>query len=417
MSRDRTLSDDRGMVRAGMALFFANAGFALLTFILNFIVARRLGPAGYGVFGTVTALLFLFSALFPSLVMAVARVVAADGGTPPGTLRGITYWSLAAAAMLIALAGPLQAYLRLPRRDHLYLVAGFLFLSALLSALRGVLEGLQRFYMLALNIAGEGIFRLLTGGVLLVLGYEIGGVLLAYLLATIGAIGLFLPARSRGLTAAPAVGRQRHALARFFLPVLLTHVLIELLTNLDMVMIRHGLSEMATGRYTVLFTAGKFMLFGAGAAATVMFPKVVTAAAGRQRTAPVFHQGMLLTLGLGAGLTAGAWWFGAPVIGVLFGPEFTGAAPLLAPYCLLMTLFCLAFYGFKVMLAIGRYRFLILPAAAVLIETLLLRDVSSGLSAAITRLSWLAGGMTAIILVWTGIAVHRLDHPGAREGA
>lgn len=355
-------------------LLVANGLVVAGTFLLNLILARRLGPAGYAEWAALWALILVSSALFPSVVLVCARYVAGFiGEKEHGRARAFArragivalLGGFALGAWVFYVRGTLGDFLKLQQAGEIALVAGFLGFSFVLSYVRGVIEGLQNFPGLSFNIGLEGVLRFVLGSLLLLAGFGVYGLLIGYLLAAlipivtgfrrlaVGSLDLFGRDRSEPLPA----GFARKA-SLFVWPVLLTHVLVVAWTNLDLLLVKHFVDDTTAGVYGVLFTAGKVAFFIAEALASVMIPKLAAAhASGGDEATPLRRTGaivLVFCLGLLALCLA------APrllVVGLL-GPEFAGAVPFLPIYMLAAVFMALAVFATKAHLARGETGFL-----------------------------------------------------------
>lgn len=122
------------LLRGGAGSFALRAVNALIAFSLTVLLARSLGPAGYGIYAYAVALVVLLN--IPTeggLPMLVVRETAAARVRGQwGLLRGVWHWAGWAAAglgLLVATAGLLAAWLV---RDHFSPVALTSFMLALL---------------------------------------------------------------------------------------------------------------------------------------------------------------------------------------------------------------------------------------------------------------------------------------------
>lgn len=401
LNRAKTTKKD-GALQASLAIFSANVVFAVLTFLLKFLIARKLGPPGYSLYSSITALLFIFSAVFPSLVMVIARSLAGKDDVADAhfigalvkrtTRKTLLYGGLFSGGFLLC-GSLIMDYLRFPSWRLVLLLAIFLYGSLVLSVPRGALEGLQRFTGLAVNIASEGVIRFGLGVMLLFLGLEMSGILLAYNLSVIGVLGLiavqFKPFRvgaggSSGLESEAA--KELRVAWKFFFPVIITHTLLELISNIDILLVRHYLSDYESGLYSVLFTGGKFLLFGASAVATVFFPKVAILWQARRSAARLFFQGIAMTLAFGGGFCLISYYYAEPVITLLFGEEYRAASPFLTTYGLIITLIAIPTVTVKLLLARKQYQFLPVLAFVTICEFLLLSMGSPSLEGFLKRL-------------------------------
>lgn len=405
---------ERDELRQGGKLLAANGLFLAATFALHVLLARRVGVDGNADWTTLWAVILVVSSLFPSVVLLCARYIArfyADGGAVAarGFARRIGLGALLGSVLLgwavFYVRGTLREWLYLPDDWVVCLVAFFLAFSFLLAAVRGILEGLQRFSQLALNIGQEGALRFVLGTTLMLAGYGIHGLLFAYALAALApvATGVGYLARQE----IDLLGRSRSAplprgwfrdAALFVWPVLITHLLIVGWTNVDMLLIKRFADRHTAGLYGMLFVAGKVILFVAEALASVMIPKIAAAhRLGGDEGGPLRRTGLLLFGFCLAALLAGA---AVPqtLIGLFYGEEFVTAARWLPVYMLAAVAMGLTVFAAKAHLARGRIGFVAVLTLGIAFIALAVRFYASDVSVVVATLAVV--GIVLAIALW-----------------
>jgi len=395
-------------MRQGAILLVANGLLVACTFALNLLLARRLGPEGYGEWSALWALILVSSALFPSLVLLCARYVAAFvGAGEPGRARAfgrrVGALTLVGGMLLFTamfyVRGSLEEFFQLTGVTPVALVAAFLGVSFFLSFVRGVIEGLQDFPGLGANIAVEGALRLMIGIVLILLDFGMVGLLIAYLVAAL--IPTFTGALRLAGGELDLLGRTRSErlpegfvaeAALFAWPVLASHLLVVVWTNLDLLLVKHFTDEINAGLYGVLFTAGKVAFFVAEALASVMIPKIAAAhAAGGDEGTPLRRTGTIVAAFCLGMIVIGLVAPKALIVG-LFGESFAAAAPLLGIYLIAASCMALAVFAVKAHLARGETGFLLMLTVGI---------------AGVALVVWLFGGNVTYV-VWSLLVFNAL---------
>src|SRR6266508_3259626 len=253
------------LARAGLMVAPAMAVANGLNYAFNLVMLRLLEPAAYGALGALLAVILI--------------------GTVPG---------LAAAAPALA------AFLHLGSIvPALWLAANILPLP-LVSALQGMLQGVQRFGALAAALLLNAGARLAVGVGLVAAGHGVDGALAASVAGSVLAMLLPLtllrpmlagrgvpsgappggPAVPSGAPrpapATAALGREVGAAALAFLGLLL-------LTNVDLLLARHYLAAEPSGLYAAGAVVAKIAYWAPQFVATIAFPRLATEAAARRR--------------------------------------------------------------------------------------------------------------------------------------
>jgi len=306
-----------------IALLGANAA----AYVLAVAASRLLSADAYG---QLTALLgVLLVASVPAL--AVQAVVARSlARRPAGEASGPRERTLllrsaatgAAVAAVAALAAPLlAAFLHVGVAGPLWLAVG-LVPFALQAAVQGILQGSERFGLLAVLIGLQALGKA-AGLVPLLLGGGPAAVLAALAAGTALVAGLgLLVVRTGPGGARPAglPGRREVALAAGGLLGLLA------LANLDLLLARHLLDGTQSGRYAVGSVLAKVAFWLPQAVAVVALPRLTDPEGGRR----LLRAALAVVAGLGALEVAGAVLLARPVLELVFGPAY-GSLSAVAP--------------------------------------------------------------------------------------
>src|SRR6266545_30446 len=218
------------LARAGLMVAPAMAVANGLNYAFNLVMLRLLEPAAYGALGALLAVILIGTVPGLALQAVVARHTALRAGDRRAvaelwsrTLVAVSWVSLGLGLAVAAAAPALAAFLHLGSIvPALWLAANILPLP-LVSALQGMLQGVQRF-----------------GALAAALGREVGAAALAFL-------GLLL------------------------------------LTNMDLLLARHYLAAEPSGLYAAGAVVAKIAYWAPQFVATIVFPRLATEAAARRR--------------------------------------------------------------------------------------------------------------------------------------
>src|SRR5205814_4732181 len=166
---------------------------------------------------------------------------------------------------------------------------------------RGILQGLQRFTALSLNLSLELVIRTLVVFVLLGAGYAVSGAMAAVLvgLGFVFCLGLFsLRDHFRG------VGQRvrLRVMAGFSLTATAGIIGVLVLYNQDVILAKHYLSDHDAGIYGGLNKIGTILYFLTLSVSQVLFPRVVEAVAKEEHPGRILlsSAGILTLLGAAA---------------------------------------------------------------------------------------------------------------------
>src|SRR6266581_1364066 len=298
------------LARAGLMVAPAMAVANGLNYAFNLVMLRLLEPAAYGALGALLAVILIGTVPGLALQAVVARHTALRAGDRRAvaelwsrTLVAVSWVSLGLGLAVAAAAPALAAFLHLGSIvPALWLAANILPLP-LVSALQGMLQGVQRFGALAAALLLNAGARLAVGVGLVAAGYGVDGALAASVAGSVLAMlpplallrpalaGMFRRPRPHGWRTAPigaepvgrllspgtaALGREVGAAALAFLGLLL-------LTNVDLLLARHYLAAEPSGLYAAGAVVAKIAYWAPQFVATIVFPRLATEAAARRR--------------------------------------------------------------------------------------------------------------------------------------
>jgi O-antigen/teichoic acid export membrane protein len=191
---------------------------------------------------------------------------------------------------------------------------------------RGILQGLQRFTSLALNLGLELIIRTTAVFLLLIAGYAVSGAMAAVFtgLAFCFALGLF---SLRDHFGRGGTRVQLRVMAGFSLTAAVGIIGIQILYNQDVILAEHYLSAHSGGIYGGLNKIGTILFFLTLSVSQVLFPRVVEAVAKEQHPGRILIQSAGILTALGAGALVVFAVVPGLVVGILFGPGFRDATP------------------------------------------------------------------------------------------
>jgi O-antigen/teichoic acid export membrane protein len=350
--------------------------------VFTIVFARLLGREDYGALAALTSTFLIVSVPGYALQVAAARALAAGriglAHELRGTLDRWTRRTLLATAVL-AVAGVLlrEPLARLIGVDETWAAAAVLptgGLWLLLSIQRGTLAGLGAYRTVGISIAGEAAGRLVLAVVLVAAGLGTTGAYLGMPLAmavTALALGAVLAHMAPAAAARGDAWPLRRLVREATVPIVAL-VLIAALQNMDVIIVRHQVSDGLAGAYAAAAVAAKVVVWTAVGVGLYLLPEAARRHAGHEAARPV----LLRALGVVGAVAAPALLIFAvapeTVLRLGFGAEYAAGARALTLLALAMSLLGFAYLGVQFLLAIGSSRFLVPLAAVTLAEPALL---------------------------------------------
>jgi O-antigen/teichoic acid export membrane protein len=312
----RSLARGGGLV--GPALTLVN----VVGYLLALVASRTLDEDRYGELTALLGALLVASVPALALQAVVARSLALRSAEEPAgpreraLLERSVVLGLGVSAVGAAVAPVVAAFLHCSVAGPLWLALGLLPMAVLYAAM-GILQGEERFGLLALLIVGQavgkaiGLLPLAFGdGPSTVLAWLTGGTALTALggLAFVAHATGSLP-RTR-VSALPHVGEI--AAAAGGLLALLA------LANLDLLLARNALSGDESGRYSAGTVCAKAAFWLPQVVAVVVFPRLSELDAGRA----VLRRAVLVVASLGAVELVGSLLLGRLALEITFGQGY-----------------------------------------------------------------------------------------------
>jgi O-antigen/teichoic acid export membrane protein len=322
------------LVRQNLTLFVGGLVAGIGGFVYHAIAGRVLGPATYGQVAFLIAVYSVGTAPALILIVVLARYTAtliARGDVGVRTLMTRTIRLVAIPGLIAVLVTTLVAR-PVAEFEHLgsalpVLILGFSIALVWQVAIpRGILQGLQRFTSLSLNLGLEMVVRTSVVFGLLTAGYAVSGAMAAVFvgLTFCFGLGLFSLRDHFGKSGSRVPLR---AMFGFSLTAAAGIIGVQILYNQDVILAVHYLNGHAGGIYGGLNKIGTIMFFLTLSVSQVLFPRVVEAVAKEQHPGRILAQsaGILTLLGAGALLVFAV--VPGLVVGILFGPGFRDATP------------------------------------------------------------------------------------------
>ena len=322
------------LVRQNLTLFIGGLIAGIGGFVYHAIAGRVLAPTTYGQVAFLIAVYSIGTAPALILVVVLARYTATlvargDAGVRSlltRTMRLVAIPGLVLVLVTTLIARPVAAFEHLGSELPVLILGFSIALIWQVAIPRGILQGLQRFTALSLNLSLELIIRTTAVFFLLIAGYAVSGAMAAVFtgLAFVFALGLFSLRDHFGRGGARVPLR---AMFGFSLTAAAGIIGIQVLYNQDVILAEHYLNGHAGGIYGGLNKIGTILFFLTLSVSQVLFPRVVEAVAKEQHPGRILAQsaGILTALGGGALLVFAV--VPGLVVGILFGPGFRDATP------------------------------------------------------------------------------------------
>ncbi|HAJ56575.1 MAG TPA: hypothetical protein DCL35_02270 [Candidatus Omnitrophica bacterium] len=337
------------------AVIFASSIFTNIANLVFWLyMVRKLSPEDYGSFNSLISVMMLFSVPLGILQTVITRYVskfmAHDRQDDVRSLvfyfsKALMAFVLVVLAVLVLFGRQVSLFLQMQNAGLIYLIGFGLVFTSLSAIAMGSLYGLQKFNDIASNIVITGLTKLVAGFSLVALGFRVAGAILGFI-ASFAASFAFALAQLPSWLKRPFPARSENLLDKkdifkYFIPAGLSMLSLFLLTNADIILVKHYFTPLEAGYYSVAQMVGKIVLFVPGAIGVVMFPKIVENHAKNMDTIAVLKR-CLSAVGVLCGIaTVLSLLFPETILKILTGHSHPQALSLVKFFALSMSFFAL----------------------------------------------------------------------------
>lgn len=369
-------------------LFFATLIANIANGLFQLIMGRMLSAAQFGILTALLSIFLVLSVPLTALQTLITKHVAGFKATSGyaeisrlalSSLKFLLALGLLLAILLTAGSGYMSAFLKVDSVAPIFILAGILFLSLILPVARGILQGMQEFNSLGLNLMADTTLRLVTAILLVSIGFGASGALLGSVAGAAVALALVVSPLTRLLGIKQEVNLDLKKIYRFFWPTLTALFLLTLIISQDVVIVKHFFSPKLAGYYAAAVTMGKVVLFFPAAISLVMFSKSAEQHALEKDTLPDLKRYLIWT-GIMSGTVTFIYFIVPKQIMLLIGfGKYLSVAPLVGIIGVAMTFFALNNVLFLYQLSVHRFGFIRLLVLAAVAQAIFMWSFHSSL--------------------------------------
>lgn len=368
---------DDSLIRDSFLFFSASMVLNLAGFFYHFYMGRVLGPADYGVLGAMLSFLYVtlvfFSAIQTSVANVAARLYAKHRVSKIARLlkKGSLWFAVSGGfgfLFYVSTSSFVPGLTKIPFWTYLSLSLAIPFIF-LLPVGRGVLQGMQNFKHLSMNLVAEGLGKVLVGIFFVAIGWGVTG-------AVLGVVFSFVAASIIAIISLRSLFHQHSEtfslnFGSYVSSAVLTAMLIlTLMYSIDVLLVRFYFDSVQSGYYASASLLGKIVFFASLAITTVMFPKVAALQASGKNSKHILNKSIVLVCILIAGALFFTVLFPRFVVLLFFGSEYLAITKLLWVFCLMFSFFSLAYLFSLYNLSLKRSSFNYILALFLLIEVI-----------------------------------------------
>jgi O-antigen/teichoic acid export membrane protein len=309
----------------------------MLNYIFHVYMGRTLGPVGYGILGSILSVFYIFTIPGGIIKTVITKFVADFNAKGEyGKIINLIVRSFKKFFLMGGLAfimfgigsWGIASFLKIESPKPILIFGSALLFSYSLMVSRGSLQGLQQFNQLGLNIiAGTGS-RLLFGILFVLAGFGVNGAIAGYFFEVLIAFVLSLfPLRY--LRSEKSVSVDSLPVYKYSIPVFVALTSVTVMTNVDVIMVKHFLSPTEAGFYALASMLSKIIFFTSLTFSGVMLAKASDLHRKNHPITPVLRNTMLYFVLISAVILGTYWILPKMIINIFFGSQYLPVIPVL----------------------------------------------------------------------------------------
>ncbi|MBL7206047.1 MAG: oligosaccharide flippase family protein [Candidatus Aenigmarchaeota archaeon] len=369
------------LLKASSMVFIAFIVSSLFNYLFQIYMGRVLGPADYGILGSLLSLLYIISV--PSETIRTTVMKFASEFKTMGqfgemkslilkAMRKISLYGFVAIVIIYFISAPIAEFLHIPSTFSI-IILGFIFLVGIIYPVTlGMLQGLQKFGHYGINISLSSMFKLGFGFLFVgVFGFAVNGALGAILLSSLFALVIsIIPLKKILRTERVSIISSK--IYRYSLPVFTAILFLTIISNIDVILVKHFFTPTEAGYYAAASLMAKMIYFISHAFSNAMFPKaselhVDSRHSGRILKESLFYTSIFAVLGI-------VLYFLIPhfIVDLLFGAQYSPVAELIGLFAIAITFLSLSNVIMMYDLAIKKTKFIYPLVFSVILEIVLI---------------------------------------------
>ena len=369
------------IIKQGSVMFIAVAVFNFLSLLYQLYMVRNLEAIDYGVLNSLFSILMIVSIPSGTLQTVITKFVSAFYANNHHArinfllrsfIKKISVFGLIIFLILLLGSRPIASFLRIDSPVLISILGVVTFFSIILPLAQGALQGLQRFEHLGLVMVTNGGLKLILGILFVSIGFGVTGAMSALVISTSITLLMSFIILASVLPRSPTVDVEPpqtepenkksdlnfSEVYKYFFATAAVFLCLMVLTNIDVVLVKHFFEPLEAGYYSIAQMAGKIILFLPIAISMVIFPKASELQAQGKVTFHLLRKGLLCVVILCGTAALMCFLFPGLVIRLLSGEEHSQCITLVRIFSITMVFFALVYTLLFYHLSIHRLGFI-----------------------------------------------------------
>lgn len=358
---------EKGSIILFIMIMVAN----VCNYLFQIVMGRLLSVEDYGTLNALFSLLVITSVPSGTISLIISKYIAGYNATEEQfkikifLRKSIIYiGSIALIAIMlgIGISPFIKTYLQVEKLSHVVFIMVTMGLTFLFPIVTGIEQGFKNFWNLGMLNLISPLIKLIVGFCLVFFGFKLNGAVGALVFGSFASviIGFFMIKKYLILDDIRDVMLGRKDIIKYSIPVLIAGLCITVLTNMDMILIKHYFQPQDSGLYSSAVIFGRMIFYFPTAIVTVMFPIVAEASATNRCALSALKKSLLYSAVLCGASVIALYFFTEPIISLFFGAKYIPAIPYIKLLSITMFPLCLLSVLVNYNLAINKTTFLII---------------------------------------------------------
>lgn len=359
-------------------MFFGVGLFNLFNLLYHFFMVRNLSPKDYGHLNALMAFFMLFSVPSSTIQTTVTKFVSKF--YVECEYRKIRFFlrhfilvigSFALFLLILIIIGNkfFSYFLQIPFNEVIFFVGIIIFFILLIPIPWGVLQGLQRFGHLSINMILNGGLKLALGIIFVLKGFgvtgAVGAISISYIITLFFSVFLleYFLRKKINIVCIPKNTNVKYDFSVqeiywHLFPIGTAFLCFMILTQMDIILVKHFFSPIEAGYYSIAQIVGKIILFLPLPIIIVMFPKVSSLESQGMGSKHILINSLIAGVILCVIVINISYFFPELLSKILIGKIYFECIPLMKLFSIGMTLYSLNFIIINYHLATFKNKFL-----------------------------------------------------------
>lgn len=315
-------------------------------------MGRLLPYDEYGAFNALLSLINIASVPGTAVALVVSKYIAEYSAAGENYKIGfflrktffyISVFTGVITAASLAVSPVIRWYLKVEKLSFVVYVILAIAAAFLLPISLGTFQGSKKFWQLGIVNAVSYVFRLVLGVIFVIIGYSLEGALGALLAGNIISVvyGFWLIKGNFTINGEKTAALGRKKALQYGIPIFVITLCMMLLTNIDMIMIKHYFSPQESGIYGAAAIFGRVIFYFPSAVVMAMFPIVTEANVLNSDVYTSLKKAVLYSAVVCTAGIAVIYIFPEIITKIFFGERFLTALPYIKLISLAMLPLCL----------------------------------------------------------------------------